>query len=122
MRFIERYFINKEKKTVICKLEDCCSELIFDMCEKGYPSHVAMMIEDVFVGKAKCSPEDAFDVEVGKKIAYGRAIAKMCKAKKRALIDFVDGNKKFIEELEKDSNKLIRRYDATIDRKLSLPE
>lgn len=122
MGFFERYFINEEKKVVVCKLENCNAELICDMCHKGYPGHDAMLIEDEFIGKAKCSPEDIFDVEIGKKIAYDRAVAKMCKAKKRALIYFVNGNKKFIEELEKDSNKLISRYDATIDRKLSLPE
>lgn len=117
MNFVERYFINEEKKTVVCKLENCFNGLVCDMCRKGYPGHPYMEIDDTFVGKAQCSPEDTFDVEVGKQIAYKRAIAKMTKAKKRALIDFVEGNKKFVENLCKDADKLIVRYENTINRK-----
>lgn len=117
MDFTYRFFIDEEKKIVICKLENCHDSVICDMCRKGYPGHEKMLIDYEFTGKAKCSPEDTFDVEVGKKIAYKRAIAKMAKAQKRVLTDFVEGNKKFVEELARDSAKLINKYDATISRK-----
>lgn len=117
MTFSERYFIDEEKKVVVCKLEDCSHSLICDMCDKGWPGHPAMLIEDEFTGKAQCSSEDTFDMELGKRIAYRRAIVKLCKAKKRALLDFVEANKKFIEDITKDANKLISKYEGTIDRK-----
>lgn len=117
MRFSERYFVDEEKKIVVCKLEGCFNALICDMCHKGWPGHDALVIEDVFTGKAQCSPDDTFDVEIGKQIAYKRAVAKLFKAKKRALINFVEGNKKFVEDLSRDADKLIGKYDGTINRK-----
>lgn len=117
MGILKRFFIDEEKKIVVCKLKGCSNALICDMCKKNYPGHEFMVIDDEFTGKATCAPEDTFDVEVGKTIAYKRAIAKLTKAKRRALIDFVEWNKKFIAELDKDSNKLIKKYEGTMSRK-----
>ena len=117
MVFSERYFVDEEKKVVICKLEDCSNALICDMCNKGWPGHIKMVIDDVFTGKAQCSPEDTFDVEIGKEIAYKRAVTKLFRAKRRALIDFVEGNKKIVQDLSEVADKLIGKYDGTINRK-----
>lgn len=96
---------------------DCSHGLICDMCHKGWPGHPALEIADTFTGKAQCSPEDIFDAEIGKQIAYKRAVAKMFRAKRRALIDFVNGNKDFVAHLESDAGKLINKYEGTINRK-----
>lgn len=114
---MERYFINEEKKVVVCKLEDCCDALLYDMYHKGWPGHEGLIIDDVFIGKAWCSPDDTFDAEIGKKIAYKRAVVKLFKAKKRTLAAFIDDNKKSVEDLIKDTNKLINNYNSTISRK-----
>ena len=115
--FRERYFVDEEKKVVVCKLEECFNSLICDMCHKGWPGHDALVIADEFTGKAQCSPEDTFDVEIGKRIAYKRAVAKLFRAKRRALIDFVEGNKEFVKHLCEDADKLVNKYNSTIDRK-----
>lgn len=117
MNYNIRYFINEEKKTVVCKLEDCGHTLICDMCHKGWPGHEAMIINDTFIGKAQCSLDDTFDVEIGKQIAYSRAVAKLFKAKRKALARFIEGNKKFIEDLSNDADKLISKYEGIINRK-----
>jgi hypothetical protein len=117
MSFKERFFVNEEKKTVVCKLENCSRALICDMCRKGWPAHEGLVIDNEFTGKAQCSPDDTFDVEIGKQIAYNRAVAKLFKAKRRALIDFTDTEKKITEDLLKDTSKLINKYDGTINRK-----
>ena len=115
--FTERYFVDEKKKIVVCKLENCSNTLICDMCHKNWPGHEALVIDDVFTGKAKCSDEDTFDVEIGKRIAYKRAVTKLVNAKRRTLIDFLDANTKFMERLTADCNKLIGRYEGTINRK-----
>lgn len=115
--FNERYFINEEKKIVVCKLEGCAGNLICDMCEQGYPQHPGMLIADTFVGKAKCSPEDTFDVELGKKIAYKRAVAKLFSAKEKALGRFMDEQIKFFAQMSTDISKLRRKYASTTARK-----
>ena len=47
-----------------------------------------------FVGVAKCSPEDIFDLEIGKKISYKRARRQM----------FVEIRRQIREEIEKGEN------------------
>lgn len=117
MRFTERYFVDEEKKVVVCKLENCSNGLICDMCHKGWPGHEDLVIADEFTGKAQCSADDTFDVEVGKQIAYKRAVAKMFRAKRRALLNFMDANNKMVEALKRDTDKLIGKYEGTINRK-----
>lgn len=114
MNFTEKYFINEEKKVVVCKIEDCSCSLVCDMCHMNWPSHEDLFIADEFIGKAKCSPEDTFDIEIGKQIAYKRAVAKLFKAKERTLIAFIEEHKKMFDQLKKDSNKLIRKYEGMI--------
>jgi hypothetical protein len=117
MNFPGRFFVDEEKKVVVCKLEYCSNELICDLCGKGWPGHEALVIEDTFIGKAQCSPEDTFDVEIGKEIAYKRAVAKLFKAKRRALSNFVKSNQEMTNRFTALATKLIGKYDGTINRK-----
>lgn len=108
--FYEDYYVNEEKKIVVCKISDCSGALICDMCHKGWPPTDEMIINDSFVGKAKCSSEDTFDVERGKRIARIRAYAKLARAKQKKLAAFMDRNNKSMEALARDTKKLIERY------------
>lgn len=112
-----RFFVDEEKKIVICKLENCSNELICDVCHKGWPGHEALVIADEFTGKAQCSPNETFNVEIGKKIAYKRAVAKLSKAKRRALLNFMAGEQKGFNLLINDMNKLINGYENVVNRK-----
>lgn len=115
--FYERYFVNEEKKVVVCKLENCAGNLICDMCEKDYPYHPDLVISDTFVGMAKCSDEDTFDVELGKKIAYKRAVAKLFNTKKKTLERFMVEQAKAFKALENTTNKLANKYASVVARK-----
>lgn len=115
--FDKRFFVNEEKKIVVCKLEYCSNALICDMCHEGLPGHEMLLIDDMFVGKAKCSDEDTFDVEIGKQIAYKRAIDKLVRAKKRTLLNFTKENQMIMDFINKKCNKLSDRYDNIINRK-----
>lgn len=85
------YFINYEKKTVVCKLT--CQiplavikhpEAVMKLPRTNAFITSHKIVEDQKVGavlftvisKAKCATEDAFDKELGKKIALTRAQAK----------------------------------------------
>jgi len=57
-----KYFVNPEKKTVVCIIT----------VQDDYFREI-----HCFEGKAKCSPEDTFDEETGRKIAQKRAYIKM---------------------------------------------
>lgn len=57
-----KYFVNPEKKTVVCIIT----------VQDEYFREIHR-----FEGKAKCSPEDTFNEEIGKEIARNRAFIKM---------------------------------------------
>jgi len=111
-----RYFVDEEKKIVVCKIECCCHELIIDMARKGWPGDEALLLNHCYTGKAKCSSEDTFDVELGKKIAFKRAIAKLNVAKKRTLTRFISEFAKVQAKLEKDAKALADKYETTATR------
>ena len=57
-----KYYVNPEKKTVVCVIT----------IQDDYFGEIHR-----FEGKAKCSPEDAFDENIGRQIAQNRAFIKM---------------------------------------------
>ena len=95
------YVINKEKRTIVAIMTDCEYDILDSLIKAGlyslydYGDKVKKaMIPNVFRGKAKCSPEDEWDEEAGKKIARERMLAKyyLHKAKKfkQILADFLE--------------------------------
>ena len=81
MRNELQYVINEEKKTVTCIAWDCENDLIEYLLKKSSDSftldtlvqnYEKLLLNHKYVGTAKCSPEDTFDVEIGKKIARAK--------------------------------------------------
>ena len=105
------YYVNKEKKVVVAKMTGCSNGLACDMCRKGYPPIPAFEIANAFIGKAKCSPDDTFDEETGKKIAFKRAYKKYVMAKKKAVAAFLAENNKLADEFNDTVKKLMDSYD-----------
>jgi len=69
------------------------------------------------VGKAKCCPEDMFDVEYGRQLARLRAEEKLEKLKVRSALDAVLEYEKFILiEIDPTINKLHKNYLKNIKR------
>lgn len=105
-------YVNEEKKTVTTVIEACIK----------MPETDTEFFKR-FVGKAKCAPEDKFDVEIGKKISKNRAwikyndgCIKILDKEMDELMDFenvLDGkrfeyaeyNQTAIKELKKLTNK-----------------
>lgn len=78
------FFVNKDKRTVTCKLRG------FIQIPKG-TYHVW---EDTFyaisTATAKCSPEDEFDIERGKRISLAKAENKIFKKAESSLLRLAD--------------------------------
>lgn len=89
------YFINKEKKTVVAKVT------IFTL--------LGFSIEPKTIrAKAKCSPEDEFDVEKGKQLAKARLNVKIAQFE----IKVIDALKRDITKLSCSANeKLIEKKE-----------
>lgn len=81
-----------DKGVIVCRLLDCeeiAISRIFKYvkisCIFNYDKY---LINDVYTGVAKCSPEDTFNEEYGKKLALSRAKKKRGKAINKALKKF----------------------------------
>lgn len=74
------YYIDSEKKTVVCKKTGCKDIAINHLidCGIGFMNYF-MQINDSYVGKATCHPDDVFDVKKGMRIAKLRMMKKLNK-------------------------------------------
>ena len=114
--FDVQYFVDEEKKIVVAKITDAGMSLVCEMCKMGY-HNTPLEVRDAYVGKAKCSPDDTFDLEKGKKIAFKRAFIKYTTVKQKELTSFVKWVNERHDEFIKDTNKLIVKYDSAIERR-----
>ena len=95
-----KFYVNEEKGTVVCSVEACLSvPTNWDGC---------VFVPDTTLiekGIAKCAPEDAFDVERGKRIALARAENKVY----LSALKYLD---KFMEQIV----VIINAYDGFNDK------
>ncbi len=104
-----RYYVDKNKGTVVCVLSGC-KELALRRAIKVHRNFTdklmvmanpyPVLINDEFVGKAVLSAGDTWDEETGKKIAFKKARAKRADAINRALDRHIADLKSMIESLE----------------------
>lgn len=122
------YFINQEKKIIVCKLEPYATQLFFE--DMNLSSGIAINREffeyccdfDVtFTGKATCLEEDVFNIEFGKKLAYDKAVFKLLAHKRKffeAMIEVFNDNisevQQEIANLDASREQVTRRYEAKI--------
>lgn len=81
-----KFYVNKEERTVVCVIpntHNMLREFMWDNCYEFSPysfsdSYSTKIINEFnmprsFMGKAVCAPDDEWDEELGRKIAYSRA-------------------------------------------------
>lgn len=115
--FDVQYFVNEEKRIVVAKISGAANELCCDLCKKGIEG-VPVFTQDKFVGKAKCSPDDAFDIEKGKKIAFKRAYYKYVKAKHAEINRFADWVEQRDREVIETLHKMSVKFEQSMERRL----
>lgn len=112
---VVKTYIDEDKKVVVTKIK------VRDFCFDDF-----FMEERNYTGKAKCSPEDIFDVELGKKISLTRAWLKYDTARLKELQEINTMlNEKLIEnkrELEKQTNLVERTKNKIIELTDSVEE
>jgi len=90
-----KYYVNEEKKVVVAIAENCTNLAIQKILRKYPVSRSALLADenyfnkafmhDTYSAKAKCDPNDEFDVEFGKKLAKKRLEEKLEKYTKAAI-------------------------------------
>ena len=79
------FYVDEEKRTVVCKITDT-SHMVHDFLRENccfsdvkisgtitYRLWSETVMPYSFIGKAVCAPEDEWDEEIGKMIAFARA-------------------------------------------------
>ena len=127
-----KYFVNKEKKTVVAKFENTFVLTDKGIWEKYIANHICntisktkggndlyltdrniyyKFIEDAIkqndscYGIAKCADTDTFDVEKGKDIAKKRLLKKYYSTQERALLNIIHAMNSVQQVLLKDYHK-----------------
>lgn len=100
-------YVNEKEKTVVTVLK------VWGLCDYYYEYKK-------FVGKSKCSPEDKFDIELGKKLSKTRAYQKYDEAKLRYLWKKRDNMQKILDEIDADIKRQEEILDRTIDGRIKL--
>ena len=127
-----KYFVNKEKKTVVAKFENTSVLTDKGVWEKYIANHICKTISktkggfylyltdkniyykfiedaikqnDSCYGIAKCADTDTFDVEKGKEIAKKRLLKKYYNTQERALLNIIRAMDSVQHVLFKDYHK-----------------
>lgn len=94
------YHINEEERVVVCVISGCSMDFdnFLTSMEKKLRNSVyiydtSSLMRKNYVGVARCAPEDTFDVEKGKLLAFQRA-------KRKYDTDFFRHAQKFIDTLD----------------------
>lgn len=119
------YYINEKKKTVVCEITADFDEYEYSQYGESIHNHVRAdfyhacatgVIRNKFIGKAVCSDKDTYDVEIGKKIAYDRAMLDLLRVKK-AYDDYsIKGFQEILNELNKLKEEDSERYSNIKER------
>lgn len=124
MRDELQYIINEEKRTVTCIAWDCENDLIEHLLKKSSDSftldtlvhnYETLLLKHKYVGTAKCSPEDTFDVEIGKKIARAKMREKYTRDKLKGINKFLDMLLSTADLLKNSFDAVINSYDRNAD-------
>ena len=127
-----KYFVNKEKKTVVAKFENTSVLTDKGVWEKYIANHICKTISktkggidlylndkniyykfiedaikqnDSCYGIAKCANTDTFDVEKGKELAKKRLLKKYYRTQERALLNIIHAMNSVQQVLFKDYHK-----------------
>lgn len=98
-----KYQVREKDRVVICKLINCefiAADRMAKYVEPYYTKR-EFLIPGTFVGVARCSPDDEFDVERGKKIALTRAKRKRGIAVNKIIRDYIKNTRYELDQLER---------------------
>jgi len=115
-----RFFVDEEKRTVVCVIENT-RNLVYNFFNLSHwlddidpSSHVMisprqelskhMTLPDRFTGKAVCAPEDEWNEEVGRLIAFDRA-------KEKLATSFFKRAQEYVTEIDVAFNNMVTRVN-----------
>lgn len=114
------YFVNLDKKIVICKL------MPYTIAYDGPVNKYIILTDNfftececdgiIFTGKATCLEEDSFNVDFGMKLAYDKAMFKLLASKKRFFNKIINCLQEEIEAINQEVKRVDKAYDQITRR------
>ena len=120
-----RFYVNEDERTVVCVIPNTCN-MVLNFVEDHFRwgdidfwhsskerMDRTMKMPNTFVGKAVCSPEDTWDEETGKLIAFS-------KAKDKCYRSFFKRATKFVQAIDRrlgDAMELFNKFGMKLDAK-----
>ena len=97
-----KYVVVPQARLVKCILSRTSLEAIRSLdrmdCSYPYASEDNYLLPDQFVGTAHCSENDVWNPEIGKRVAYDKARAKLDRSLFKRLQHYVDEQEKTLDE------------------------
>lgn len=100
------YIVIPNRGIVVCKIHNCSLiPILRIMRYTNEASNQALLsgkyeIPDVFIGVARCAPDDEWDEEYGKKLALTKAKARRCRAVNNAVKEYIRDTQKQLDVLK----------------------
>ena len=116
--FDVNYIVNEEKGIVVCIISDCeCNAIaLIDSTTNsmipGFPMPDTFFMSDKYKGIAKCSNEDTFDIEYGKKLAYRKAYLKYATALEKKVRYIAKTHEEYRKEMAVKFDKAVSKVDC----------
>jgi len=121
------FIVNKEKRTVVCYMVDVNHQFVdtvpydFDefLRDDRWSSHSKYVLNTKYCGIAKCAPDDEWDEEIGRRIAYHRMLHKFHKDFFRVASKFINTVDAllldYLEQVNSFGERCSRNYQRQLD-------
>ena len=86
------YVIDYTNRVITAQMVDVEYEITTEIANKNLPleNGKKYLLKQRYTGKAKCSPEDLFDVEYGKNLARARMLTKFYADKQKLVLEYYE--------------------------------
>ena len=112
-----KYVVVHQARLVKCILSHTRLDVIKSLdrmdCSYPYESEDNYLLPDQFVGIARCSENDVWNPEIGKRVAYDKARAKLDRSLFKRLQRYVDDKEKTLDEAVFRINALGRKISMS---------
>ena len=120
------YIVNEEKGIVVCIISDCeynaiaLVENATDIMVNPIDVPDTFFLSSQYKGIAKCVPEDTFNVEYGKKLAYRKAYVKYVSAFERKVKLITNDYKNYVTKVLNQFDKAVSKVDGKTNEAIEL--
>ena len=108
-----KFYVDEAKRTVVCvvpRTRNMVAQFLSDSCNfrdvrfGGFGLQSKILMPNSFTGKAICSPDDEWNVDIGKKLAFKRA-------KEKVYTSFFKRASTYVNAIDRRLNEMITRFN-----------